>query len=598
VILALVLAGVLLLIPADQTADAGFTVLLIVDTPTDAAAADGKCSIREAIDAANSNTQVDTCNASLSQPGATDNIIFDIGANPVINVTSPLPVITSSVFINGNTGGATRVELRGPGGPNQANFYGLSIGGDNTTVRNMVINSFPDAGINSAAESFTLKSSYIGVLADGMTAAPNNAYGVRISGGHALIGGTGGTTPGGPCTGDCNVISANMYEGIRTTGSSDDVIQGNFIGLDASGTQALGNASGISIEAPGATVGGTSPSARNVIFADDGWVAVDIGLPGSATVQGNLLGTDSTGSSLPAGISQQGGFGILISGPGSVIGGGLPGAGNVISGFSYAGIQLQGGGDNTQIRANLIGTAIDGVTPIPSGRGIVISGGNNVIGGPGEGNVIANSDFQGIFVNAADGNTIRGNSIHSNGGKGIQLSAGGNMDLPPPVITGLGSVHGTACVGCIIDVYSDGEDGGAFTRARQPQTAPATGRTPGHSPARLSPRRPPTLGATLPSSPRPSRSHHLPRHPRRVQQRPHRPPPRQRPRERPRQPRARHRPAPRPRDRYMAMPIVVVRSIRETSSPPSPRSRVFPLVHATRGLTQTVMAMWTLGMLC
>ena len=58
------------------------------------------------------------------------------------------------------------------------------------------------------------------------------------------------------------------------------------------------------------------------------------------------------------------------------------------------------------------------------------------------------------------GNTIRGNSIHSNGGKGIENVNGGNAELPPPVITGFGSVNGTACADCTVDVYSDDEDEG------------------------------------------------------------------------------------------------------------------------------------------
>jgi hypothetical protein len=329
----------------------------------------------------------------------------------------------------------------------------------------MVINSFPDVGVaaNSSSESFTLRGSYIGVLADGMTAAPNLRGGVTVGGLGAQIGGTSGTTPGGPCTGDCNVISANLHEGILIFDqASDAVIQGNFIGLDASGTKALSNddmGKGIYVFHPGATIGGTSPSARNVVFADDGGIGILL-FSESATVQGNLIGTDSAGSALPSGVSQPGSVGIQIHEPGSLIGGGLPGAGNVISGFLIGMALFGGNANNNQVRGNLIGTAVDGVTPIPNVRGISIDDDSNIIGGPGEGNVIANSSLFGISVNTGDGNTIRGNSIHSNGTKGIALSGGGNLGLAPPVISGFGSVHGTACPGCIIDVYSDDEDEG------------------------------------------------------------------------------------------------------------------------------------------
>jgi hypothetical protein len=89
---------------------------------------------------------------------------------------------------------------------------------------------------------------------------------------------------------------------------------------------------------------------------------------------------------------------------------------------------------------------------------------NNAIGGPaaGEGNLIAFNNEIGVRVSDAgtSGNRIRANSIHSNGGKGIDSTFGGNTELAPPVITGFGSVMGTACPNCTIDIYSDDEDEG------------------------------------------------------------------------------------------------------------------------------------------
>jgi hypothetical protein len=77
------------------------------------------------------------------------------------------------------------------------------------------------------------------------------------------------------------------------------------------------------------------------------------------------------------------------------------------------------------------------------------------------GNLVA-FNWIGIRVegDGATGNTIRGNSIHSNGFMGIQNFDGGNSELVPPAITSFGSVMGTACPNCTIDVYSDNEDEG------------------------------------------------------------------------------------------------------------------------------------------
>ena len=80
----------------------------------------------------------------------------------------------------------------------------------------------------------------------------------------------GGTTPGAG-----NVISANELAGLLIQGFDRTTTwsQGNFIGTDYSGTEALGNIQGgISIgdAATNNTVGGTTPEARNIISGNFG----------------------------------------------------------------------------------------------------------------------------------------------------------------------------------------------------------------------------------------------------------------------------------------------------------------------------------------
>jgi hypothetical protein len=88
---------------------------------------------------------------------------------------------------------------------------------------------------------------------------------------------------------------------------------------------------------------------------------------------------------------------------------------------------------------------------------VAISESGNTIGGPGagEGNVIAHNNGVGVEIDTGTGNSIRGNSIHSNALDGIGLFSGGNGGLAAPVITAVGSASGTACANCIVDVYSD-----------------------------------------------------------------------------------------------------------------------------------------------
>src|SRR5262249_32060856 len=75
------------------------------------------------------------------------------------------------------------------------------------------------------------------------------------------------------------------------TGAAENVVQGNLIGTDAAGADALGNGSfGVWIrDASNNTVGGTAPGARNVIaFNGDGGVAVYRGSDGDAILSNRI----------------------------------------------------------------------------------------------------------------------------------------------------------------------------------------------------------------------------------------------------------------------------------------------------------------------
>jgi hypothetical protein len=115
---------------------------------------------------------------------------------------------------------------------------------------------------------------------------------------------------------------------------------------------------------------------------------------------------------------------------------------------------------NNRIIGNFIGTDSSGSERLGSGSGIWLLEGaqGNIIGGTGdgEGNVIANSGIHGVLIEDAEttGNTIRGNSIYSNG-RGSIVSSDGNIGLAPPIIAAANPVQGTACANCIVDIYSD-----------------------------------------------------------------------------------------------------------------------------------------------
>src|SRR4029453_8713689 len=106
---------------------------------------------------------------------------------------------------------------------------------------------------------------YLGTDVSG-TLARANAVGVLILG--------SGNRGGGTVAADPNVISANNPDGIQLLGggAQNNLIQGNYIGLDVTGTADLGNVSqGISMfgGASNNTIGGTVPGARNVISGNN-----------------------------------------------------------------------------------------------------------------------------------------------------------------------------------------------------------------------------------------------------------------------------------------------------------------------------------------
>src|SRR5262249_57148355 len=135
---------------------------------------------------------------------------------------------------------------------------------------------------------------------------------------------------GGRVPANSNIISNNISHGIRISGAgtSGNLVQGNFIGTDVSGAGALGNSGeGVLIlDAPGNTIGGTSPGARNVI-SKNGIDGVSI-LGGNASgkfVEGNFIGTGVNGA---AGLGKHEGGGVILNAPGYTIGRGSPRAGN------------------------------------------------------------------------------------------------------------------------------------------------------------------------------------------------------------------------------------------------------------------------------
>jgi parallel beta-helix repeat protein len=212
-------------------------------------------------------------------------------------------------------------------------------------------------------------------------------------------------------------INGFQNEGIWLTGGSGNVIQGNFIGTEATGSLARANRDGILITAsPDNLIGGTSPADRNVI---SGNLSMGVRIEQSSStgnqVVGNFIGTDATGT-VALGNGQSG---VLIVGaPGNTVGGAASGAGNVISGNGMTGVTLAGTSANT-VLGNRIGTDASGTAAIPN-QGFGVSLGqssSDTIGGEavGAGNLVSGNGGGGVAVGPMTvGAIVAGNRIGTN----------------------------------------------------------------------------------------------------------------------------------------------------------------------------------------
>ena len=165
-----------------------------------------------------------------------------------------------------------------------------------------------------------------------------------------------------------NLVINGFTDGLNLTFGGGNLVEGCMFGTNAAGTAAVPNSEGIFIQnSSDNTIGGTTAAELNLISGNDSGV----GLADSAlhnVIEGNFIGTDITGTK-PLGNRYGVLISKTFGGPGSAapsdntIGGLLPQAGNLISGNTLDGIQLYHSPRNI-ILNNLIGTTVDGNSPL------------------------------------------------------------------------------------------------------------------------------------------------------------------------------------------------------------------------------------------
>ena len=373
---------------------------------------------------------------AFDHPGTT--ITFDIPtsdagfSNNVFNIlpTDGFPSLVNATTLDGSTEPANsnpngpQILLNGILGQSLSVFpSGLQFKGSNCLARSFIIDNFPEAGVlitGSGAIGNTVSGCYLGTDENGMIAETNVFYPLEISAG-AVSNVVGGTT-----IAERNIISGSAYQGmvIRDPGTADNVVEGNYIGLNAQGNAALPNAwAGIQIfgGAQSNLIGGYTASARNIISGNTfQGVAISDPNTGGNIVAGNYIGLDPTGATaMPNGYA---GVDIFGGSYGNTVGGTASGARNVISGNTDQGVSISSNGAVANVvLGNFIGLNAAGTTAIPNGGagvGIFLGAQSNLIGGrvASARNIISGNGEQGVAVGnpGTSGNLIQGNYIGVN----------------------------------------------------------------------------------------------------------------------------------------------------------------------------------------
>jgi len=390
---------------------------------------------------------------------------------------------TSNIVVQGNligTGAAGTTAL-----PNAymgigvwSNATDILIGGATAAARNVISgNGNNGIGMGGAGGGNVIEGNYVGVTSNGLSVLPNNGIGVYVEsstqtntiegnvisgntshgvylyqssnnvvegndigvGGNGLAalpnGGNGvylylsqSNLIGGVAAGAGNVISANLGDGIQLwgTGTSYNTVQGNLVGTTRTGSGRLGNSSSaLSLISGPAwnTIGGTTAAARNIFSGSSNYDGVYLTAASNNVIEGNYIGTDASG--LVACANAEYGLTLFGASQSNQI------TGNVIAASGNYGVFLSdpGTADNV-LQGNDIGVGADGVTALGNGwQGLILQSGasSNIIGlalnGSGAGNIIANNPYDGVILYSTNtlGNCIRGNSIYSNGDPAIDL---------------------------------------------------------------------------------------------------------------------------------------------------------------------------------
>jgi titin len=335
---------------------------------------------------------------SNASAGVVDTIAFNIGGGGVQTIAplSALPIITDPVIVDGTTqpgfAGTPIIELDGSAvGPSTAALES-NPGVGYCTVRGLVLNRFSNYTILLRGGHNIVEGNYVGTDVTGSVALPGrHDSGIGVEGDYNRIGTNG---DGINDAAERNVVAGIQDYGVAFAGNYN-VVAGNYIGTDATGTVGFGPRTGIWMSASsqfnriGTNGDGMfDANERNVI---SGCSQDAIEANGSQNViAGNYIGTDVTGTAaVPNGSDFRFYSAINVYGDHNLIGTNGDGVAdaaerNVISGNQTNGISLAG--NYNVVAGNFIGTDATGYAALGNvGVGVGGGGSYNLIGTNGDG---------------------------------------------------------------------------------------------------------------------------------------------------------------------------------------------------------------------
>ncbi len=351
---------------------------------------------------------------------------------------------TEANFVEGNLIGTNAAGSTGLGNATgvliKGGASGNLIGGTAPGAENLISGNAGD-GIEISGTGTTGNSIFgngIGTDPTGTLALPNSA-GVKIdSGASKNLLGTNGD--GSADAQERNVISGNNGDGIEISGSgtTGNVVAGNYIGTDYTGTLAIANSIGVLLDTgtPRTRIGtngdGVGDAAEGNLISGNTSDGLAIANPGtnSNVVAGNLIGTNAAGTAAVPNSTLGTANGLLIANQAAFNRIGTNGDGvsddlerNVISGnLGFAGLIIQDSNNNI-VAGNYIGTDKTGTVALPNpDGGIEIKAGSlgNLIGTKGDGshddaerNVVSANGLRGIEIDGSGTslNVVAGNYV-------------------------------------------------------------------------------------------------------------------------------------------------------------------------------------------